>query len=117
MTKRPGKMSGVHLKMTLSKNRYRHRHRHGHSVKKEREREREREIYGPGRRPALYIFFLDTFCFDFFVFAGSRRLFRNCMSALYCLNFFLFENPYGPLQYSLSRPFSEDWFPEGSLFA
>ena len=65
----------------------------------------------------LYMFFLDTFCFDFFVFAGGRRLFRNCMSALHCLNFFLFENPYRPLQYSLSRPFSEDWFPEGSLFA
>ena len=63
------------------------------------------------------ILFLDTFCFDFFVFVGGRKLFRSCMSALHCLNFFLFENPYRPLQYSLSGSFSEDWFPEGSLFA
>ena len=69
------------------------------------------------RLKSYYILFLDTFCFDFFVFVGGRRLFRSCMSALHCLNFFLFENPYRPLQYSLSGSFSEDWFPEGSLFA
>ena len=68
------------------------------------------------RLKSYYVLFLDTFCFDFFVFVGGRRLFRSCMSALHCLNFFLFENPYRPLQYSLSGSFSEDWFPEGSLF-
>ena len=54
------------------------------------------------RLKSYYILFLDTFCFDFFVFVGGRKLFRSCMSALHCLNFFLFENPYRPLQYSLS---------------
>ena len=69
------------------------------------------------RLNSYYILFLDTFCFDFFVFVGGRKLFRSCMSAFHGLNFFLFENPYRPLQYSLSGSFSEDWFPEGSLFA
>ena len=69
------------------------------------------------RLKSYYILFLDTFCFDFFVFVGGRKLFRSCMSAFHGLNFFLFENPYRPLQYSLSGSFSEDWFPEGSLFA
>ena len=67
------------------------------------------------RLKSYYIISLDTFCFDFFVFVGVGNFFGT--ACLFCIAWFFFEYPYRPLQYSLSGFFSEDWFPEGSLFA
>ena len=52
----------------------------------------------------------------FLCFCLGSATFSELHFCLHCLNFFLVGKPYRPLQYSLSGHFSEDWFPEGSLF-
>ena len=49
----------------------------------------------------FYTFILDTFCFDFFVSAGGRKLFRNCIELCIAWTFPFWE-PLPTLQYSLS---------------